>query len=303
MQRNTQTCSLFAALVLCLLALIALYINTSVFKYPGNNYFPPDVFLIAVLLFLALIGSYLQFGRGSIAVKITKELIYYFLVMSVIALATNAIQYTPFAPIDNQLIELENSLHINVNSIVAWTVSHSWLTTLLVHIYDSLPYQMSILPVVTIFMRKFFYMREYYCLLLISALIGFALYYFYPTVAPASVINSPLFTPEQYATGIKFKEIHQHLPPSTMEGGMIAFPSFHAIWAWLCLYLVRWSRLLFYLFLPINLLLIASCVLLGWHYPLDLVGSGLVLLLTYSLCSHCAKKELTYFFRNSTRVS
>ncbi|KTC86678.1 phosphatase PAP2 family protein [Legionella brunensis] len=291
MQLKAQSCSLLAALSLGILATVAMAINYFFFKFPGNNYFPPDVFLIAVMLFLAFIGSYLQFGKESMAVKMTRELIYYFLVMCVIAFATNAIQYTPFTPIDDLLVSLEASIHINIVDIVTWTVSHPRFTQILVHIYDSLPYQMSFLPVATIFMRKFSYLREYYCLLLVSALLGFSFYYFYPTLAPATTLQNPIFSPEQYATGIKFKEIHQHISPSTIEGGMIAFPSFHAIWAWLCLYLVRWWRLLFFLLLPVNILLIASCVLLGWHYPIDLLGSFIILLLTHYFCFHCVKKN------------
>ncbi|KTD20265.1 Uncharacterised protein [Legionella lansingensis] len=291
MKRSPNSCSLVAGFILCILATIALIINALIFKFPGNNYFPPDALLIAILLLLMLLGSYLQFGKRSAPVQITRELIHYFLVMSAIALATNAIQFTPFIPVDEKIIAIEEAWHINVAEILLWTLAHPLLTKLLVHIYDSLPYQMSIIPIVTILMRKFYYLREYYCLLLITALIGFSVYYFYPTVAPATAINAPFFSDAQYATGIKFNEIHQHIVPSTIEGGMIALPSFHAIWAWLCLYLLRWSSLLFILLLPINCLLIASCVLLGWHYPLDLLGSVVVLIISHILCAHCAKNK------------
>lgn len=251
MPRNFHYCSVASAFILGVLALVALSVNYFIYKFPGNNYFPPDTLLIAILLFLGFLGSYLQFGRNSIAVKMTRELIYYFLVMSTIAFATNAVQYTPFAPIDDTLIEMEARLNINIISIVAWAQHYPWLIQMLVYIYDSLPYQMSILPLVAIGMRQFPYLREYYCLLLISAVLGFTIYYFYPTLAPATALNSDFFSQAQYATGIKFREIHQHIPPSTIEGGMIAFPSFHAIWAWLCLYLIRWSRFIFFYYYPL----------------------------------------------------
>ncbi|MDI9819436.1 MULTISPECIES: phosphatase PAP2 family protein [unclassified Legionella] len=298
MQHPTKACTLITGLIILTLATIALAVNYFIFKFPGNNYFPPETPLIVTLLFLLFWGSYLQFGSQSRAVKITRELIYYFLVMATVAFATNAIQYTPFQPIDEKLIAMEAALGIDVGDILGWTVSYPWLTNLLIPIYDSLPYQMSLLPVVVIFMQRLGYVREYLCLLLLSALIGFSLYYFYPTLAPASFIDSPHFSQDQYATGIKFKEIRQHTPPSTMKGGMIAFPSFHAIWAWLCLYLVRWCPPLFIPLLPINLLLIASCVLLGWHYPIDLLGSLIVLLLAHGIHSYLANLS-----RDSTRVT
>jgi membrane-associated phospholipid phosphatase len=289
MSRTHIRCVLLAGLTLSLLALIALAINHFLFQFPGNNYFPPNTAVIALLLILACLGCYIQFKKTSAAVKISRELIYFFLVMSVIALATNAVQYTPFMPIDNTIIRLEERLNIRLQDIVLWTIQYDFFTRLLVTIYDTLPYQMSIIPIAVIFMRKFSYLREYYCLLLISALIGFSLYYFYPTLAPATTLNAPFFSSSQFATGIKFKEIHQHIPPTTIEGGMIAFPSFHAIWAWLCLFMLRWSRLFFFLLLPVNVLLIFSCVLLGWHYPLDLLGSLIVLILSHLICANCKK--------------
>lgn len=289
MQSYSRFCPLITAFIICMLSTIALAINHFIFKFPGNNYFPSETFLVAVLLFLALQGSYLQFGGKSTPVFIMREIIYFFLVMSVIAFATNAVQFTPFKPIDEQLIAMEATAGIHIEDIIAWTMSYSWLAKILAYIYDSLPYQMSLLPLVAIFMRKFIYTREYFCLLLMSALIGFSYYYFFPTMGPASFVQSPYFSKAQYATGIKFTEIHQYVIPSTLEGGMIALPSFHAIWAWLCLYLIRWWRLIFILLLPINLLLIASCVLLGWHYPIDLLGSLLVLLLTHGLYFYLKK--------------
>ncbi|ASQ45991.1 phosphatase PAP2 family protein [Legionella clemsonensis] len=292
MPRNFHYCSVVSAFILGVLASVALAVNYFIYKFPGNNYFPPNTMLIALLLFLGFLGSYIQFGKASIVVKMTRELIYYFLVMSMIAFATNAVQYTPFTPVDEILIELEAALNINIVAIVGWTQRYPLLTQILVYIYDSLPYQMSVLPLIAIVIRKFSYLREFYCLLLISALLGFTIYYFYPTLAPATVLKSELFSSAQYATGIKFQEIHQHIPPSTIEGGMIAFPSFHAIWAWLCLYLMRWSRFIFLLLLPINSLLIVSCVLLGWHYPVDLLASAIVLLITHGLCFHCAKSRI-----------
>lgn len=64
---------------------------------------------------------------------------------------------------------------------------------------------------------------------------------------------------------------------------MISFPSFHVIWAWLCLYLVRQWRWVFILLLTMNFVLMVSCVLLGWHYCIDLAGSAVVIFLSHLL--------------------
>ncbi len=273
---------LILALLVSLLSTIAFAINYFVYRFPGNNYFPEQMPTIGLILFLAWIGAYLLFDEDSPYVHISRELVYFFLVISVVGFATNAVQLTPFNPIDKQLIAID-SVFFNLAEIIAWTISIPWFKSVLAISYDSLPYQMSYLPFVLILAQKYTYLREYYAMLLLTVLLGFFLYYFLPTMGPASFIKSPYFLKEQYATGVKFAELHRHIPPSTLNGGLIAMPSFHVIWACLCQSLVRCWPIAFVLLLPINLLLIISCVLLGWHYVIDLVGSLIVLLVAYGI--------------------
>lgn len=277
------------ALIIFLLSSIAISINSFTYRFPGNNYFPPNMLLMGSVLFLSLTGAYLLSNKQSPLFQIIRELCYFLLVVTVIAYATNAVQYTPFPPIDRQLIAIDSVFYINLQKIMAWTASIPLLRNMLALSYDSLPYQMAYLPLIVIAGRKFTLIREYYALLLLTTLIGFTIYYFFPTMGPSSFIKSPYFMQEQYATGIKFRELHQHKLPSTEDGGMIAMPSFHAIWAWLCLNLVRCWPFIFVLLLPLNLLLIISCVLLGWHYLIDLVASLIILLLSYQVYFYFVK--------------
>ncbi len=61
-----------------------------------------------------------------------------------------------------------------------------------------------------------------------------------------------------------------------MLGGMIAFPSFHVAWAVLTTYAALPVRRLFWAVAALNVLVVASTVLLGWHYLVD-VPAGLLL--------------------------
>ncbi|CDZ78241.1 hypothetical protein BN59_02551 [Legionella massiliensis] len=278
----TKYFNLLLSLVVIFLSSIALLYNYYFTGYPGNNYLFPQVHGMAAILLLALMGCYLLFGKESPYLKTVLELIYFYLVITIIALfATNAVQFTPFQPIDKHLIAIDSFFGIHLDKVVSWTVDRAWLRITLVKIYDSLPYQMSYLPLILIFARKFFYIREYTAYLLITTILGFSFYYFWPTVGPATAIGSPIFSEYQYATGLKFKQIHSYIQPTTFEGGMIAMPSFHVIWAVLSLNAVRCWPIVFALWLPINLILIASCVLLGWHYFVDLIGSLIVLAISF----------------------
>lgn len=281
MQPFLTYCPLILAVFVSLLTALALGFNHFIFHFSGNNYFPPETSSILLILFLIFLGSSLQFGKNNFFSQIIRELTIFFSVLAVVTFATNGVQYTPFSPIDSRLVALDNIFHINIAQVVDWTAKHPSFKKILIIAYNSLPYEMAYLPCIFIIFRQFSATREYYSLLLLSVIIGFSFYYFFPTIAPASSLKSANFLPEQYATGIKFAEIHQHKMPSTNDGGLIAFPSFHIIWAWLTLYMIRKMRIIFILLLPLNLLLAVSCVLLGWHYLLDIIGSVIVLCLIH----------------------
>lgn len=271
---------LLSALII-LISSILLLINYWIFKFPGNNYFPDHVAGMPLIILTMYLGMMLTFGKNHRLSKSVIELLYLFMIMSIIALATNAVQLTPFPPIDHHLVSFEKALHINLAGMMEWTNKYPLIKKILTFTYDSLPYQMSFIPLLVMTSGRFYLLREYYHLLLTTTLLGFTFYYFFPTTAPASIINSPFFSPEQIATGFKFNQIHHYINPTTNEGGLIALPSFHTIWAVLLVYLIReW-------FIPsiilgiINGLLIISCVLLGWHYPIDIVAGFLLLGLSY----------------------
>ncbi|KGP62194.1 membrane protein [Legionella norrlandica] len=273
---------LLGGTIVCL-SFIVLSINYFIYQFPGNNYFPPNTPLIGSIILLNYIGLILTFDRTHRITLSGLELINLFAVMSVIALATNAVQLTPFSPIDKQIIALEKQFGIDMVAILEWTNKHPHLKYLLSIIYDSLAYQMSFIPLFVIISGRFQVLKDYYFLLLSTTLLGFSYYYFFPTTAPASEIQSSLFAPEQIATGLKFHQIHNHIQPTTIEGGLIALPSFHSIWAILCSYLIKdWFTPCIILSI-INLLLIASCVLLGWHYPIDIFAAITLVGLCYYL--------------------
>lgn len=290
--RNSRTRFILylSGLLICL-SLVAFIINYCIYRYPGNNYFPDNFSVLSLIMIFIYAGLILNFGHNTRASNSGKELLYFFAIMSVIALATNAIQLTPFHPIDKQILYFESKLYIDLPGILQWVNNYPLLKSGLKVIYDTFPYQLSIIPLIVIASGRFNLLRDYYFLLLLTTLVGFLFYYFYPTTAPASIIKSPFFSAEQIATGYKFNQIHNHIFPTTIEGGLIALPSFHTIWSICCLYLLKEWKFPFYFLLIVNSLLIVSCVLLGWHYLIDVLG-GLVLVgLSISLLNLIKREE------------
>ncbi|WP_058387644.1 phosphatase PAP2 family protein [Legionella cherrii] len=286
-QVSSRSIMFFAGLILALSS-ISFLINSLFYNYPGNNYFPEGIPYLALTLILMNLGLFLYFPQRSKFIQAGRELIYLFMVMSVVAIATNAVQLTPFPAIDHYIVSFEKHLSIHMEKILIWTDNHPHFKYVLGKIYDTLPYQMSILPMLIIITCRFHLIREYYFYMLSTVLIGFVIYYFFPTTAPASVINSPLFSPEQIDTGLKFKQIHHYINPTTNEGGLIALPSFHTIWAILCVNLLREWPIPYFMLMIINVLLISSCVLLGWHYVTDIVAALIILLISHLLLKYCS---------------
>ena len=272
-----QLHTLVIATSLFLFSTIIFLINHIYYHYPGGLYYHAASPWILLVLTLMYLGFKLQFGQTSKSAKKTLLTTQVFLVMLLITLASNAVQLTPFEPIDAHILGWDTMFHIDLNQIVAWTHSHPRFYQIINGVYHTLPLQMTYFPLLLILLGESERVHEYCFLLLLTTFIGFAFYYFFPTIAPASTILGEHFMGEQYATGLKFYQIHKHIPPSTLDGGLIAFPSFHVIWVWLCAYSLRGWVMTFIVILALNGLLIIACVCLGWHYVLDIIGSILVI--------------------------
>ncbi len=273
---------LHLSVTLIVLSCVACGLNTWIYHYPGNNYFPPFTGFTGLTLCILHVGVRLMYGSSSTECRFSEELLLFLSIMVILAFATNAVQYTPFQPIDNVILNWETVFPWSIETMLRMTHRHPFFKEILKINYASLDYQMAFLPIVVMISKQYHVLHRYYQYLLFTTLLGFTCYYFFPTTAPASLLNLPYFSDAQYATGLKFTQIHHHLTPTTIEGGLIAFPSFHAIWAILCVLLVKNIRFLFLPLLLNNTLLILSCVLLGWHYILDIIASFGLVLLSYA---------------------
>src|SRR3990167_3989246 len=283
MHRTLGPTTISVGFISRLLSCTAIIVNAAFYHYQGNNYLPPQKSILVILLCLMLLGSYLQFGRQHRMFYFFLELIILYHVMLTVSLMSTAAQYCPFPTIDKYIITFESWFNFNITNVVSWTAEHQVFKDWLCIVYSSISLQLACLPILCIALQHWRRIHAYYFLFLLSAIIGFSIYYFFPTTAPASNMNSPFFFANQYATGLKFKQIHDHLPVTIMQGGLVALPSFHVIWALLCVYLVKDIKILFIPILIVNTLMICSCVLLGWHYISDVIGGFVIVFITYMI--------------------
>lgn len=188
----------------------------------------------------------------------------------------NALQSTPFSPIDHILVKIDRWMGIHTETLMTWTHDHPLYYTILTTIYASLTYQL----IVSIFLLVLFNTRRaisvFFIAELSTFLIGSFIYYFFPTVAPSGVFHSPYFSVSQHDTSLRFYDVHHFIKNSIVDGGLIAFPSFHVIWAILITYSWINKKIIFYPVCALNIILIISTVLLGWHYFADVIA-GIIL--------------------------
>lgn len=262
--------------------LVYIIVNSLIYQYPGNVYVPELWIKVAPLVLALLIFSLAVQKISPRAAFFTKTFSLLFITAAVGVVMETGFQYTPFPIIDHYLVQLDQYLGFNTVSVLNWTYSYPWFKNLLWHAYDSFYFQLIGIP----FILALYMDKKSLNILFMTWVIGFIIaaniYYFFPTVAPAGLFQSPHFDVSQYATSLKFYQLHHHQIPTTDDGGMIAFPSCHVMWAILLTYACKNIKWLFYPLILLNILMTLATFLLGWHYLVDVLASfGLAALSIY----------------------
>lgn len=257
-------------LVCAAAAAAAAAVNAAALRFTGICYFPRE---LAPLLCLALQFAYFFGPRLGWR---PRDCAYYGLIMVASAALVSGAQFAPFPPIDATLARWDARLGYDTVAVLGRIARHPLLRGALEGLYDSTDLLLVLAPLPALIWDDREVLRVYMYAVLYSFLAGCAFYYFFPSSGPASVYLSPDFLNVQRATGMKFFQVHARQAVTTILGGMIAFPSFHVAWSVLLTYAAKPDRRLFILAAVWNALVIASTVLLGWHYLVD-VPAGLAL--------------------------
>ena len=256
---------------LCAFGALLIAINGAFFRFTGIVYFPkPYLPTLPAAIFALLAGNDLRdlWPRAS---RRLRDAGWYTLVLATIALLSTGIQLTPFPTIDARLAAWDRALGVDVAAAMRWTRSAWGASAVFESAYDAFFFE-GALPVLIALLVETRRMHVFLRALLYSTLAGYVVYYFFPSSGPASVMPSPYFTAEQQLTHLKFAWVHARQPIPTVDGGMIAFPSFHVAWGVLLTYLSGERKWLFYPVALLNGLMIAATVALGWHYLVDAIA-------------------------------
>ena len=281
--------------LLILLELIAgvsyLLVNALTTHYRGFSYVPSVWLEVSPIIgAVTLLAMYAKDHCPRLAFFMRSFGTFFFIALAC-AVLVMGVQFTPFPRIDTILLRCDQLVGVSTIGLMRWTTHHTFIHEKLSSAYEFLgAVELLGMPLLLALFGCKKQVNHFFITLLLSFLIGTTIYYFFPTAAPASVLHSQYFLKDQHETYLKFYQIHHHQVVTTDgDGGLIAFPSFHVIWAILLSY-VLWDKK--WIFIPValvNFVAILSTVLLGWHYLVDVVGGCLIasvsILMTRALLS------------------
>ena len=181
---------------------------------------------------------------------------------------------------DDQLLRVDRSLGFQLPEFLAWVRALPTLNRFLEITYDTLLPQTILVIAVLGFRGDNQPLQRFVLRFMACALVTVALFYFFPALGP--------FATEGYSPTGSQTRVLQHLQAMRTgertlvtwreAEGLIAFPSFHTIWAILMALAYRRRPVLFAVFGTLNVVVIVSTLTTGWHYLSDLIGGIVVCL-------------------------
>lgn len=270
---------------------VSLFINTS----GGNLIFDGVILILCVIMFTYGIhiqhesprGATFIWGLASIVITALNNVIF-----------INGIALTPFHPIDKLLLNADLTLGINTLAILNWMHHEPMIREIMWFTYEALVIELFTVPLLLAALNARLELRVFLNAILLSSFIGGFIYYIFPTIAPAGMLHSPYFIQDQQNVGLHFYQLHHHLKITALNGGLIAFPSFHVIWAILLTVSTYRYKILFYPLVLFNGLLVISTVVLGWHYSVDVAGGAVIAIMSIWFAKWCEKPPVISQFSN-----
>lgn len=229
----------------------------------------PGVCLVYCLL-VGLRGTHYR------ALHVMQTIVMSYFIIVFTFIAAGAIIQTPFAVIDGVIKKWDSAMGFNVTHWMSWGFQFPRFIQLLKFCYQTWFYQFFLVPAVLAYFHQHRIVAEYYIATLLTLIVGGAIYYFFPTTAPATVYHSVYFSVDQHNLVTVFNQLHHHQTVTVSSKGLVSFPSFHVIGAILALLALRRLRPLFWGMMIVNALLIVATMVLGYHYLSDVLAGAVL---------------------------
>ncbi len=285
--------------ILLVMSVVGFLLNAIVFKFTSTISSLQMLFLIPLWMVWWLIGhihrpNWPRFGLLAATFANIGICTIIFLIN------WSAVLSTPFVIIDYHLVQWDHWLGFDVTAFMAWVHQFPGLSKVFWFSYNTWEYQVLLTPLLLALLKKSKEVNRYFIASAICLIICNLIYYFFPTIAPAGVLHSPYFISQEYNLVTRFYEVHQHLPISNFDGGMVSFPSGHVIYALLVLAAWRKIKVVFYPLLVLNFFLIIATMAIGAHYLVDVIASFIIVTLTLAGMHYFLDRRPASLLRSKT---
>lgn len=228
------------------------------------------------LLFQIFLYMYLAYAQTRYVMisAVLKSIAMLVITLSVIELGNTAILTTPFSTHDHLMVSWDRLLGFHMLPILEIVHANPSIQHVIWTCYFSLLLVIHCLPISLAIIEKSRVSYHYFCSFVISVIIGYVIYYFFPTMtSPAAVYPHQYFTSFQLNTLHQFQLEHLHkIIRFGLVGGVVSFPSFHAIWATLVVYFLWPYGGIKYVGLIYGIVVMCVAVITGWHYLVDIIA-------------------------------
>lgn len=259
-------------------------LNGLFFHYSGRSFLPWTwVAASPIILGLMILARLVKTSSPRVS-RYTNTYGTYYFVSIALGIMCNGIQYTPFPLFDHALLHFDQLLHFHQPALISWTSAHPHVYISAAFCYDALIFELLLLPPLFSLGRNESAVYGFFVAALLTYIVGMLIYYFLPSNGPVDVLTSVHFNSSQNQIYLRFFEVH-HFLSVHRNVGLIAFPSFHVVWAVLLTYMVRRNKWLLYPALLVNTGAVLATLLLGWHFLADVLA-GFVLATLAILASH-----------------
>lgn len=294
MQFSTlRTLSFRTTLVLIILAIsLGFYLfNFFTYKYQASSYIGSNS-LLALLpgCILYWFSGKIQKTHPHLSFILSSAWVIIYISV-VINFFTMTIQYTPFKLNDALLQSWDLQFGYNTIPVMNWFFQFPKLIYILRMAYNSMIQEVFFVPIILALLQQRRRFEVYVNVCLISAIIGYLIYYFFPTSDPAALFHNPHFSKNIISVPKRFYDVQHYIVNHYIKGGIIGFPSFHVIWAIAVVYSFKNYKVLFYLFLIWNSVVILSTVALGWHFLVDILASFVIVTFAIFLAEKKATEQ------------
>lgn len=250
----------------------------------SNLLFPPAGAAGFLLLYFCCVNTRLRFPRLS---YFFLGILYMIIFIYCMFLTCGAAMLTPSTHLLNyQLLHWDLALGFNQLPLVIWADKHTIFHHILNWGYQSWGFQLALVCPVLALCKQYKQIRQWTVGGIIAILIVATIYYVYPSLPPASVYSQYHFDSGCYECISRFYLLHAYKRFAFTQCGLIVFPSCHVIYALFNTWAFRHVKWILYPLIALNIVLIASTLLLGMHFLVDVLGACVV----FAVCQWIAHK-------------